>query len=284
MSQSGAADPVFDRPVFIVSPPRSGSTLLFETLMRAPGVFTIGSESHKLIETIPALQVPNRGFDSNRLSAADATPDVVAELRRRFLVACRDRDGVPPTAGQRFRLLEKTPKNALRIPFLRQAFPEARFVYLHRDPRQVLASMIEAWQSGRFRTYIDLPGWPHPYWSLLLTPGWRALAGQPLPGIVAAQWRAATGILLDDLASLPAQRWCTICYEAFVAAPQVEITRLCDTLDLHWDLTLDQTLPLARYTLSPPDANKWRQLAPEIEPLLPPLQDLIERAARVAGA
>src|SRR5690606_36855978 len=38
----------FDRPVFIVSPPRSGSTLLFETLAAAPGVFTIGDESHGL--------------------------------------------------------------------------------------------------------------------------------------------------------------------------------------------------------------------------------------------
>src|SRR5690606_18136842 len=30
----------FERPVFIVSPPRSGSTLLFETLVKAPGVFS----------------------------------------------------------------------------------------------------------------------------------------------------------------------------------------------------------------------------------------------------
>ncbi|MDB5480941.1 MAG: hypothetical protein JWO83_1994, partial [Caulobacteraceae bacterium] len=46
-------DPVFDRPIFIVSPPRSGSTLLFETLMKAPGLATVGGESHALMESIP---------------------------------------------------------------------------------------------------------------------------------------------------------------------------------------------------------------------------------------
>ena len=45
----------FDRPVFILSPPRSGSTLLFETLARAPGVYTIGGESHRIFESVPTL-------------------------------------------------------------------------------------------------------------------------------------------------------------------------------------------------------------------------------------
>ena len=35
-SVRGPRDPVFDRPVFIVSPPRSGSTMLFETLAQSP--------------------------------------------------------------------------------------------------------------------------------------------------------------------------------------------------------------------------------------------------------
>src|SRR5690606_17412611 len=66
----------FDRPDFIGSPPRSGSTLLFDTLAAAPGVFTIGDESHGLIEGIPALDPFRRGFDSNRLLARDADPAV----------------------------------------------------------------------------------------------------------------------------------------------------------------------------------------------------------------
>ena len=49
----------------------------------APDVYTIGDESHQLIEAIPTLNPTRRGFDSNRLAAADATPVVVVALRAR---------------------------------------------------------------------------------------------------------------------------------------------------------------------------------------------------------
>ena len=280
---SEGIDPVFDRPVFIISAPRSGSTLLFETLQRAPAIHTIGSESHRLIESIPTLGIADRGFESNRLQAIDATPDVRDELRARFRARAVDRDGTPAPTASRFRLLEKTPKNALRIPFLREVFPEALFVYLYRDPRQVLSSMIDAWLSGKFQTYPGLPGWPHAYWSLLLTPGWRELAGKPLQEIVAGQWQCATTVMLDDLAALPADRWTALRYDAFIAEPDARIGALCQALGLQWDQSLGRALPLSRFTLSPPDADKWRRHAAVIEPLLPGLQATIARAERMAG-
>jgi hypothetical protein len=256
-------DPRFDRPIFIVSPPRSGSTLLFETLTGAPGLATVGGESHALMESVPAIAPAARDWESNRLTAADADPATVALLRERFARALRTRDGGPPAAG-RVRMLEKTPKNALRVPFLAAAFPEALFIYLYRDPRPTLASMIEGWRSGGFRTYPALPGWTGPAWSFLLTPGWRELIGAPLNQIVARQWAETTRILLDDLAALPADRWRVIRHEAFLAAPQAQITRLCASLDVGWDRTLGAGLPLARHTVSAPSAEKWRAHAEAI--------------------
>jgi hypothetical protein len=252
-----ARDPQFDRPVFIVSSPRSGSTLLFETLKRAPGLASIGSESHRLMETIPQISPASHGWESNRLTAADATPEVIKLLRERFAEALITRDGAPVTSWPA-RMLEKTPKNALRIPFLAAAFPEAHFVYLYRDPRPTLASMIEAWTSGGFRTYPQLPGWQGLPWSLLLIPGWRELIGAPLNQIVAWQWAQTTRVLLDDLTALPADRRRTIRYEAFIAAPQAQISNLCASLDLGWDQTLSAGLPIARHTVSAPKADKWR--------------------------
>src|SRR4030095_3296846 len=92
-------------------------------------------------------------------------------LRRRFFEALRDREGRPPPTGQPVRMLEETPKNSLRVPFLARVLPQARFIYLYRDPRQVLSSMIEAWTTGRFRTYPQLPGWNAPSWARPLVPG-----------------------------------------------------------------------------------------------------------------
>jgi len=278
LEESGR-DPLYDRPIFIISPPRSGSTLLFETLAKARGLYTIGRESHALIEGTPGLSASELGYDSNRLDATAATPGLIEALRSRFFAELADRDGHAP--GQRpIRMLEKTPKNALRIPFLAKVFPEAQFIYLHRDPRETLSSMIEAWQSGGFRTYANLPGWTGLPWSLLLVPGWRELIGRPLPEIVAAQWDTTTRILLDDLAALPPERCHVVRYDAFIADPETEMSRLCGVLGLDWDRSLDAALPLSRYTVTEPAPGKWRRHADLINQVLPGLQPTLDRAER----
>lgn len=265
----------FDRPIFIVSSPRSGSSLLFETLAKSPDVFTVGGESHAIVEGIAALHPAAHGWESNRLTAADATPAVAEDLAARFAAAAADRNGHAPQ--QRFRLLEKTPKNALRIPFLRAVFPDAFFIYLYRDERATISSMIEAWRSGRFVTY-DLPEWEGHPWSLLLTPGWRDLAGLPLPEIAARQWKSATGIVLNDLEALPRESWCIASYDRLLENPQEEVERLCEYVGIAWDQQLTAPLPPSRHTLTPPDASKWQRNAAELEPVLPLIEDTASRA------
>jgi hypothetical protein len=276
-------DPQFDRPIFIVNPPRSGSSLLFETLLQAPNLYTVGGESHNIVEGVPAYNLAAQKFASNRLGREHALPGPVTTLRGRFLEMLRDRDNRPPGEG-RIRMLEKTPKNALRIPLLRAAFPEARFIYLYRDPREVLASMMEAWESGRFRTYPNLPGWTGKRaWSLLLTPGWKELGSLPLNEIVAAQWSATTEILLSDLAEVPKERWTVSRYDALIADPDAEVQRLCAAMDLEFDRKLGADgLPLARHTVSPPEDGKWRGREAEIMAVMPKLEPWLSRAEEIA--
>lgn len=264
MLESVLAGPArIDRPVFIVSPPRSGSTLLFETLARAPEVFTIGTESHALIEGVRSLTPAAREWDSNRLDAGDATEGTVAFLKDRFAGNLRDRGRNRPRGGP-VRMIEKTPKNALRVPFLAEAFPDASFVYLYRDPRETISSMLDAWRSGRFVTYPDLPDWEGLPWSLVLVPGWRDLSGRPLAEVVAHQWATTVETLLDDLAALPSDRWCVASYDRLVAEPDLEMRRLCAFLDLSWDLELAAPLPNARHTLDSPHPEKWQRNADEV--------------------
>jgi hypothetical protein len=276
---------LFDRPIFIVSPPRSGSTMLFEALAQSPDVFTIGGENHRLLEVdvaSGALGTIARGYASNQLGAADATPAIAAELRERYYAMLTDRAGQPPSG--RVRLLEKTPKNALRVPFLASVFPDALFVYLYRDPREVLASMLEAWESGRFRTYLGLPGWTGLPWSLLLIPGWRELIGRPLADVVAAQWRTTTRVLLDDLDALPPERRFAVRYDAIVGDPDGVIGGLCRSLGIGWDRRLGAKLPPARYTVSAPRPQKWQAREAEVLPVVAGLADVIARAEAAAGA
>ena len=218
---------MLERPIIILSAPRAGSTMLFETLAQAAGVYTIGGESHQLIESIAALR-PGRGVvNSNRLTRRDATSAIVAEMRQRFAGRLRDRDEQVPASGANVRLLEKTPKNALRVPFLLEVFPDAQFIFLQREPRANLSSMMQAWRAKGWVTYRQLPGWPGP-WSLLLPPGYERLQGKPLEEIVAFQWRVANETILDDLADLPRERWISARYEDVLRDPRAEIARLLE--------------------------------------------------------
>jgi uncharacterized protein (TIGR03032 family) len=266
-----------DRPVFVVSSPRSGSTLLFETLARAPDLYTIGGESHQLMEAIPQLHPSAHNWDSNRVEAVDATPEVIATLHRAFVAQLRDRDQQRPTGGP-VRMLEKTPKNSLRIPFLAEAFPDALFVYLYRDPRETISSMFDAWRSGKFRTYANLPDWKGSDWSLLLVPGWRELSGKPLAQVVTSQWATATTYLLDDLEQLEPDRWCVTSYDRLVGDPQSAIEQICEFCDLEWDVDLSGPLPLARHTLDSPHPDKWQRNAKDLEPYWEPVREVAIRA------
>ena len=125
---------LFDRPIFLVSTPRSGSTLLYETLEKAPGLYSIGEESHRIIEGIPGLAPSQRSWLSNQLVAHDASPERAEQLAASFYLDLKDRDGRRPNG--RVRMLEKTPKNALRVPFIDAVWPESEFVYLYRDVRE----------------------------------------------------------------------------------------------------------------------------------------------------
>jgi hypothetical protein len=273
-------DRLFDRPLIVLAAPRSGSTLLFETLAEAPGLWTVGGESHQFIEGLPRLNPMSGRVDSNRLDATHANERIVQALRQRFARFLRDRDGREFVHNQhieRLRFLEKTPKNALRQPFLDNVFPGALYVFLFRDPRPNISSMMEAWKSGRWVTYPRLRGWRGLPWSLLLPPGWQQLSGRPLADVCAFQWASANRIILDDLQQLPADRWMACDYADVTDRTGETIGRICDFAGLAVDQRLQQRLsgelPLSRYTQTAPDPDKWRRNEAEILRVLEPTHD-----------
>lgn len=280
--------PRLRRPVLIAAAPRSGSTLLFEAMARSPDLVSTGGESHGLIESVDGLDPASRGHDSNALGAGDATPEIARELRRRFLEAVARHEPAERLArlGPELRLLEKTPKNALRIGFFDTLFPASRFVYLVRDPGENVASMIDAWHSGRFVTYPSLPGWAGPPWSLLLVPGWRELPADDVPAIAAAQWRSAHEAMLGHFEAMPAERVVAVRYEMLRENPDSCLRRVAEAVGVE-PPEVDGHLPLSRHTLTPPDPDKWRRHADDIARVLPGLEATrarIERFCAERGA
>ena len=114
---SGAAQPQrprFDRPVFIVAAPRSGSTLLFETLAVNRELWTVGGEAHQHFERISNLRPSGRNL-SNRLTAEAATPEVIDTLMGFLTEDLVNSSGTPYaqmpvlTRPTELRFMEKTP-------------------------------------------------------------------------------------------------------------------------------------------------------------------------------
>jgi hypothetical protein len=256
----------FDRPIFLIGAPRAGGTLLYELLVRAQGLFSLDGESHGVIEGIPSLHPATRGFASHRLTDIDATPDAIAALHAGLLADLRDRDGNAylqlAEKPARVRILEKTPENSLRIPFLHAAFPDARFVLLHRDARQNISSLAEAWQHEGFVNIPELPGWDRERWCFLLPEEWQSQNGRSISDVAAFQWRSANVRAMDDLEALPRSQWTSIDYSELVSAPARVVRKLCAFLDVEVDdelaATLARPLALSSTTLTPPSPVKWR--------------------------
>jgi LPS sulfotransferase NodH len=287
-SRSGAAPavskapstPRLKEPVFIIAAPRSGSTLLYETLATSSQLANVGGEAHWMVESMSELRPDIGQVESNRLTAEHATAEVAERIVGQILSRLLDHEGRPLADSGERTFLEKTPKNALRIPFFERIFPDARFVFLWREPHGNLASIIEAWRSGQWKTYNGLKGFDGP-WSLLLPPGWRALNGKPLEEIAAWQWQQANSIALDDLQRLPRSRWTVVRYEDLLQDPRATVGKVFDWLGLRVDATLEQrlasALPNSRYTLTAPDAQKWRAHAEAIERVLPSIEAVWQR-------
>ncbi|HKQ79954.1 MAG TPA: sulfotransferase [Blastocatellia bacterium] len=263
-----ALSEVIDRPVFIISAPRAGSTLLYELMSRSGNVWTISGESEGVIEGVPRLHIANRGFDSHRLTDLDADGETTQALRAGFIAESRDNRGRrlldlpqeerPP----KIRLLEKTPENSMRVPFLAAAFPTGRFVFLHRDARQSVSSILEAWRHDGFINIPSLPGWPPGRWCFLLPEGWRALAGAASLDVAVFQWASANQRALDDLETVAEDRWISVDYEELVTAPDAVVRRVCDFAEIVVDESLAKALarplPVSSTAITPPSPIKWR--------------------------
>lgn len=261
----------FDRPIFVIGAPRSGTSILFRMLSLHPEFWHLPAESHRILE---GPWHPQRfDFSSNRVNAEDvtasdaaliqsqfresvlnlnlvcATPEKMLEghglwgrLKNRTEIRISGRKSRRQLPKNDIRLLEKTPKNALRIPALAQVFPDARFIFLHRDAAQTIDSLIAGWLAvdriGPFRrhrfaasgypimTEIRLSRCVSPRWKFALPPRWRQLDGHDIADAAALQYFSCSEIARRDLAELPSERVLTLEHKQLVVDP-VAVAKKC---------------------------------------------------------
>lgn len=289
---TNAQKKLFSKPIFIVSAPRSGSTLLFETLIHCSNLWSIRAESHRVFARFPSLQFENEARDSACLNERHSNNEINKLLRLAYLHELKNSSSLHyislPTDKRpsRVQFLEKTPRNALNIPFLLKVFPDAQFIYLHRRPEENINSIIEGWEKqGSFVRFRDLPGWDLGYWCFVLPKGWRELNGASIAEIAAFQWRACNDAIMQDLSMLPASRKMAISYDQLIDKTPAAIKKICQFGNIKVDKNLHtvatNTLPLSSTTVSTPDRDKWRSREKEIVSVLPSVQTTIDNIKKI---
>jgi hypothetical protein len=118
--------------VFVVGPPRSGTTLVKAVLQSHTRICGVEDETCSSSGgTTPDSAIPPCPI--RRLKRFVRQADSITGLFDRFAEA------VKAKAGATY-FLEKTPEHALRLSFLVEHFPRSTFVFLVRDPRDGLRS------------------------------------------------------------------------------------------------------------------------------------------------
>jgi hypothetical protein len=141
--------------VFVISPPRAGSTLLQRMMGAHSEIFT-HPEPH-LITPIAHLgvygNVDKAPYD--HINAAEATKAFIEDLPRGeqdYFDALRAYTDtlygrMLSTSGKSY-FLDKTPSNALVLPFLQRLYPDAKYIVLTRHPLAVFSSYANSFFNG----------------------------------------------------------------------------------------------------------------------------------------
>jgi hypothetical protein len=249
---------------------------VFELLRRAPELRSLPGEGHLLPELFhPAMRLADHGHALGR-------DDLRSKERKALWWAVGH-------LSKGYRYLDKTPRNSLRIPYLAAAFPGAWFVFVARDGRAAVSSLVTGWRSrsdmfpGIRMPGLSIEGYEGDRWRFVIPPGWRAyVRGRSLAEVCAFQWRACAEAILDARDGIEGERWIEVRYEDLLVRPGHEVGRLLAALGLSQSpLVLDPAGTLDRHVakaVTPPRPGKWRQEnLGEVERVLPLIAPTMER-------
>ena len=140
--------------IFVISQPRSGSTLLQRMLAGHPWIQT-SAETWLMLHPVYGLR--RRGISTDfrapwAVTAVTEFLDQYAGGRETYLdgvrAFARTVYGTAIARGNRRRFLDKTPRYTMIVPELIELFPAARFILLLRNPLAVLSSELKTYIRG----------------------------------------------------------------------------------------------------------------------------------------
>ena len=228
-------DAIEERLVWMTCSPRSGSTWLLNMLGLAPEVVMfnepligmhLGLFTTDLLET-PSESVPTERALFHRLRAgheeyffAESFRDAWGPHLRSLLLARAaahvDRYGKSVPKGATPVVCVKEPMGGQAADFVMGVLPRARMLHLVRDPRDVVASLLDAYREGTWFAKM------YPEWDLDSVDRETRLRN------FATQWRVRTEIGSKAYDAHAADRRLIVRYEDLRAEPVEGLTKIFD--------------------------------------------------------
>jgi len=216
------------RAIFILSPPRSGSTLLRVLLGGHPGLFSppelellrFGTIKERANEFSGPLSFYLEGLvralmELNRWSVEQAT-ERVKQLEADGCSAQQMFQHLQEMAGGRI-LVDKTPSYSLDINALmriEQMFERPLYIHLYRHPCGMIRSFVNA--------HLDQIFFRHDH-------------SFEAPALGELIWNRSHQNILNTLHNIPSTRKISVNFEALTRQTRHELERVCEFLDLPFD-------------------------------------------------
>jgi hypothetical protein len=274
-------------PIILLGNTRSGTTIVQKVVSTHPDIVPWYEP-----RTLWLYADPGRCHDE--FDERDATDKVIRYIRKQFLKFQQQH-------GNRV-VLEKTPANILKIPYVRAIFPEATYLFIIRNPFSFISSVEMKWQRPvtskgirRRLKYTPVTQLPHYAGRLirqqfdkqvlrrkylsLWGPRYKGmeqdLQARDLLTVIARQWSVCSRKAEKDLSLFEPGRVLRLRYEDFVEDPISDVERIC----AHCGLEMTTKMVRAANEWVKSDRqDKWRRFDPrDLARILPEIEDEMQR-------
>lgn len=266
------------QPLFIIGAGRSGTNILRDTLTSIKGWKTWDCDEINLIWRHGNKSKPDDVFG----------PEQVSMSVRNHLLNTFDRFDRSTGANV---IVEKTCANSLRIPFIDEVFPEARYVYIVRDGRDVTLSAAKRWvasvepryllkklkyvplsdvpyYAGRFLTnrihQIRSPEKRQASWGPRFPAMEEWVKTRPLIEVCAKQWASCVECSDAAFSGMSGEKWHSVKYEDLVTDPTKVLGGIMDWFGN--GQLLDAIPASAIKNIRQGKANGWKRHAGQFTP------------------
>jgi hypothetical protein len=274
-------------PIIIFGNTRSGTTIVQKVMSEHPDI--VGwYEPHAL------WLYPDPGRIYDEFDESDATDKVKKYIHKQFFKYQKRHDNKI--------ILEKSPPNILRISYVRAVFPDAKFLYIVRNPFSFISSVEYKWQRtvtgrGIIRRLKDTPITQLHYWvrryikqqynKKILRKKYLSVWGprykdiyedlktKDLLTVIAKQWSECSRLAEQAMSKFESGQILRLRYEDFVDEPIPNLERICE----HCGLTFTRDIVNAANELVKADRKlKWHRFKPhDLARILPVIESEMQR-------